>query len=135
MFDRQGWKFVARDALALYASSYLLRILSLEILGLPEKPSALAQLSASVLSFLFWVLCFGVVAFYARNEVWKHLIAVSVLLYVASVVRSIVSLYTQVPELNQILVITVVTLPLIHYSITASLGGYLGLKFKKRGKD
>jgi hypothetical protein len=60
MSNRQGWKFVARDALALYVLSYLIRFPARAILSL---------------------------------------------------------------------------LPLIHYSIVASLGGYLGLKFKNRHND
>lgn len=135
MFNRQGWKFVARDVLALYVLSYLIRFLSRAILGLPEPPSALAQLSAGALAFLFGVLSFGVVAFYTRNEVWKHLVAVSAALCVASAVKNVVSLYLQLPELSLFLVITAVTLPLIHYSISASIGGYSGLKFKNRGND
>jgi hypothetical protein len=132
MFNRHQWKFVARDALALYVLSYLIRFPSRAILGLPEPPSALAQLSAGALVLVFGVVCFGVVAFYTRNGLWKHLVAVSAILCVASAVKNVVSLYLQLPALSPILVITAVTLPLIHYSIIASIGGYLGMKFRNR---
>ncbi|MES2605196.1 MAG: hypothetical protein V4603_09670 [Pseudomonadota bacterium] len=135
MLNRQGWKFVARDALALYVLSYLIRFALRAILGLPEPPSALAELSAGALVLLFGVLSFGVVSFYTRNEVWKHLVAVSAILYVASAVKNVVSLSMQLPEFNLFLVITAITPPLIHYSLVASIGGYLGLKLKHRRND
>ena len=131
MFSRQEWKLVARDALAIYLLSHLLRLLMRAPLGLPELPSVQAQLVAAALSLSFSVMCFGLVAFYTTNVVWKHLLAVAAILWMASIAGSAVRLPAPMNVLPPSLILPLVVFPLIHYALTASIGGYLGKKFRR----
>lgn len=123
MFDVQGWKAVGRDALLIYAFTFVLGFLLNKFWGIPIQPSSLDILLQAGRGLSIGIFAFGVIGVYTKEKMWKHLFKTAIVLLVISTIRNFFKFNMQMPTMNGVMLFSTIWIPFVEYSIKLTLGG------------